>query len=76
MERQTAKLDTGYSWVVAAAATVVVYFQLGLMNVFDVFVPEFEEHLEASATIIGLCTSIGSGLRGVLGRKTTNVVLV
>ncbi len=67
MARQLTTLDSGYSWFVAFAATIVVFFQIGLMNVFDVFVPDLEEHLETSAAIIGLCTSIGSGLRGVLG---------
>ncbi|XP_072016986.1 monocarboxylate transporter 2-like [Amphiura filiformis] len=67
MNHRRPSLDSGYSWVVALAAAVVVFFQTGLANVFTVFVPEFEQHLQINASTVGLCTSIGMGLRGVLG---------
>ncbi len=68
MGQQKHTVDSSYSWLVAFSATVVTFFQVGLVSVLGIFVPEFEDHLQISASIVGLCSSIGVGIRGIAGK--------
>ncbi len=68
MGQQKHTVDSSYSWLVAFSATVVTFFQVGLVSVLGIFVPEFEEQLRISASVVGLCSSIGVGFRGISGK--------
>ncbi len=61
-------VDSAYSWVVAFSATVVTFFQIGLVSGLGVFVPDFENQLNASAAVVGLCSSIAIGVRYIAGK--------
>ena len=66
-ELDAAIVDSGYSWVVLFATTLVSFFGLGVVKVFGVFIPELVEQLQMSSSAVGLCCGIGIGLRAVLG---------
>ena len=68
-------VDSGYSWVILCASTGVSFFHLGLLKVYGVFVPELVEQLSMSVTAVGLCCSIGLGLRAILGVFSLTLII-
>ena len=73
-ELDATAVDSGYSWVILFATTLVSFFGLGVVKVFGVFIPELVEQLQMSSSAVGLCCGIGIGLRAVLGTLASHLL--